>query len=531
MVPFNKPSVPHAAVGMDVTNFKREELLQRYVSKSRLSSCGRGYSFSFVIFAIILQLEIVFIPLGATFFDQGKIGYPLVIDNRARHHNWKRSIDPLTRTQQRSGDYGSSSSSITSISILNTTLLGNEVALDKWKHAESISDENQQYHSGQFVLFTFIVIHNTQTKLFTTESAQIFVIELEPKEKLTVTCRASLLGLGEDMDVMWWKDNEFITNSSILILNDQNLGLYRCIADVAIVTTDLLDSYLVNNRIKRSAEMPPGKVLSSAFIVKRAIPIHFTIHPKNLSVAVGSVFRLECATSGSYSEPITWYHNDTKILAEANRVDNVHIYTIEHHSVLHLMGANLNDSGHYRCRSGSIFSNVAVVNVTLDEDEHSAKGSVMLTHLPSELLVPLGESVILECLLYDPHSASSWHVVNEYGQPIHSMLLEYQKNDEKTRSAMIIRSASTQDNGKYTCITSGKTVRQISTFITVQVAPLLLVKRTVRRMTGMVGTTIRLRCSGSVEPYDTSLQINWYKDGRKVVPFGRAKVAGHRIPL
>lgn len=55
-------------------------------------------------------------------------------------------------------------------------------------------------------------------------------------------------------------------------------------------------------------------------------------------------------------------------------------------------------------------------------DEYSARDSVMLTHLPSELLIPVGESVILECLLYDPHSALSWHVVNEYGHPINSTL-------------------------------------------------------------------------------------------------------------
>ncbi|VDK84978.1 unnamed protein product, partial [Litomosoides sigmodontis] len=99
----------------------------------------------------------------------------------------------------------------------------------------------------------------------------------------------------------------------------------------------------------------------------------------------------------------------------------------------------------------------------------------------------------------------------------------YQNSDEKTHSAIVIRSASIQDNGKYTCITSGTTLRQISTFITVQVAPLLLAKRTVQRISGTVGTTIRLRCSGSVEPHDASFQINWYKDGREVVPFGRAK--------
>ncbi|VDM91526.1 unnamed protein product [Litomosoides sigmodontis] len=420
MVPSNEPSVPHRTAGMDTANFEREELLQWNASKSKFSSSEHGCSFSFVIFAILLQLEIIFVPIGATFFDKGRVGYPLATDNYIRHHNWKRSVDPLTRIQQkRSSDYRSRSSGIASINILNTTLLENEITFDKW----SISNnEPQRYHSGQFVLFTFIVFHNSQTKLFTTESAQIFIIELHPQEKLTVTCRASLLGLGEDMDVMWWKDNEFITNSSVLILNDQNLGLYRCVADVAIVSTDILDSYLLNNRIKRSTEMPPGKVLSSAFVVKPVIPIHFTVHPKNLTVAVGSVFRLECATSGSHSEPITWYQNDTKILTETNRDDSVRIYTIEHHSVLHLIGAGFNDSGHYRCRSGNIFSDVAVVNVTFDRDEYSAKDSVLLTRPPSELLIPVGKSVILECLLYDSHSALSWHIVNEYGQPISSML-------------------------------------------------------------------------------------------------------------
>lgn len=44
-----------------------------------------------------------------------------------------------------------------------------------------------------------------------------------------------------------------------------------------------------------------------------------------------------------------------------------HRYTIEHHSVLHLIGADFNDSGHYRCLSGGIFSDVAVVNVTFDK--------------------------------------------------------------------------------------------------------------------------------------------------------------------
>lgn len=55
-------------------------------------------------------------------------------------------------------------------------------------------------------------------------------------------------------------------------------------------------------------------------------------------------------------------------------------------------------------------------------DENSTKSSAMLTDLPSESLIPVGESVILECLSGDPQSTSAWHVVNEYGQPIRSML-------------------------------------------------------------------------------------------------------------
>uniref|UniRef100_A0A915PVP1 Ig-like domain-containing protein n=1 Tax=Setaria digitata TaxID=48799 RepID=A0A915PVP1_9BILA len=502
-----------------------EELTQQYVSKSVISNSGHGCCLSFLIFVILLQLEIVIVPLGATFSNKGSGngGYPWTLAP-SQHHNWKRNIDALARNQQkRSSDYRSSSA-VTSINILNTTLSGREVMLEKWEHTESISDDQpQQYHSEQFVLFTVTVIHNGRTELFTTESAQIYVIELQPQEELTMICRASLLGLGEDMDVIWWKDNEFIdsANLSVITVDDQNMGLYRCVADVAIVSTDLLDSYLLNNRIKRSTEMPPGKVLSSAFIVKLAIPIHFTVHPKNLTVTGGSVFRLECATSGSSSQPIIWYLNGTEIKVEKGREENVQIYTVGHHSVLHLVGADLNSSGHYQCRSGNVSSDIAIVNITFDEDGNAVRNSAILTELPPELLVPVGESVILECLLDDPQSTPSWDAVNEYGQPI----WKYQRDDIKTRTAIVIRSATVRDSGRYTCVTSGKAIRKtFSTFITVQVAPLLLPKRPVRRITGTLGTTIRLRCSGSVEPHDTSFQINWYKDGKKVIPFGRAKV-------
>lgn len=63
------------------------------------------------------------------------------------------------------------------------------------------------------------------------------------------------------------------------------------------------------------------------------------------------------------------------------------------------------------------------------------------------------------------------------------------------------------------------------TVLLFSVAPLLLVERSVRRITGTLGTTTRLRCSASVEPHDTSFRITWYKDGKRVVSFGRAKVS------
>ncbi|VDN35786.1 unnamed protein product [Gongylonema pulchrum] len=179
----------------------------------------------------------------------------------------------------------------------------------------------------------------------------------------------------------------------------------------------------------------------------------------------------------------------------------------------------MNDSGHYRCHSGTLISDVAVVVVAPTQDVNTTK-NVLLKEFPSEMSVPEGGSLILECLPDDPQSSVSWHIVNEYGQPIP----KYKSENSELRTAVMIHSASAQDNGKYACVVSGKATRQtIWTFVTVQVAPLLPVKRSVRRITGALGTTTRLRCSASVEPHDASLQINWYKDGKKVVTFGRAK--------
>lgn len=62
----------------------------------------------------------------------------------------------------------------------------------------------------------------------------------------------------------------------------------------------------------------------------------------------------------------------------------------------------------------------------------------------------------------------SQRLVHLFVSIIVDFITEYQKDNGKTRSAIVIRSASIEDNGKYTCTTSEKTVRQISTFITVQ---------------------------------------------------------------
>lgn len=73
-----------------------------------------------------------------TAFIVGKVEYPSIINNHVRYHNWRRSIDPLIKIQQkRSSDYRSGTdSSIASISILNTTSLGNEIGFNKWEHLE-----------------------------------------------------------------------------------------------------------------------------------------------------------------------------------------------------------------------------------------------------------------------------------------------------------------------------------------------------------------------------------------------------------
>uniref|UniRef100_A0A183DML6 Ig-like domain-containing protein n=1 Tax=Gongylonema pulchrum TaxID=637853 RepID=A0A183DML6_9BILA len=140
----------------------------------------------------------------------------------------------------------------------------------------------KEHPRRQLVLFTFTVVYSDKSEQFAYTSAHFHVIKLQPHETVTIKCHASLLGLGEAMDVEWWREDAVVptANSTLSVLHDQDLGLYRCLADVAIVSVDLLDSYLVNSRVKRSGEMPSGKVLSSGIIVERMVPRHFIVHPK-----------------------------------------------------------------------------------------------------------------------------------------------------------------------------------------------------------------------------------------------------------
>ncbi|VDM96800.1 unnamed protein product [Thelazia callipaeda] len=516
MVSCNEWFVYRSSNSMEPLDSGRKRLIQRIVFKLKLSLYGN--SLTYLLLSILLFFQIVILPLGAATSSKGKSDYSLLNDGR-QQQLWMHGMDAAFKRQQNKSSSDRTSRDNNNNGISNATLPG-EVMFTKWGSAERVLDDHlQHYHSRQFVLFTFIAVHGGTTELFVIDSAQIHVIELQPKEELILTCQANLLGLGDDMDIVWWKNDQFITttNSSIVISDDKSLGLYRCVADVDIVSTDLLDSYLLNNRIKRSAEMPPGKVMSNAFIIRRAVPFYFAVHPENLTVEVGSVFRLKCATRGAHAHPIVWIRNNTELVAEEN---NIQIYAVEHQSVLHLLGALFSDSGRYRCRSGDLYSDEAVIDVVTSV-QNSTKYPLLMEELPSELSVPVGKSIILECLVNDVRLSSFWHVVNDYGQPIK----KYHMNDGKKLSAVVIRSANTQDSGKYSCIVFNKTIQEtFSTFITVQVAPILLVKRPVKRIAGTLGTTIRLRCSSSVEPHDTSFEINWYKDGKRVIPFGRAKV-------
>lgn len=60
-------------------------------------------------------------------------------------------------------------------------------------------------------------------------------------------------------------------------------GTYRCIAEVATFSTDLFSAYFFS-RMKRAADMPAGWLLSSAIVVRRALPVVFVSHPQRWAV-------------------------------------------------------------------------------------------------------------------------------------------------------------------------------------------------------------------------------------------------------
>uniref|UniRef100_A0A915AB59 Uncharacterized protein n=1 Tax=Parascaris univalens TaxID=6257 RepID=A0A915AB59_PARUN len=455
---------------------------------------------------------------------------------------------PLVTSFSNEDKYGYPSMGATAASKLYSRVKRNEVIVSDQETNETQASQpflpthlqnahrprlrNDQVRSYQhMVVFAFTATLNNGGQQAISLSEKTHIIALHRGDQLKLSCLARLFGIGDDLDVQWWKDGQIIaaSNATIMISNDDDdqLGTYRCIAEVATFSTDLFSAYFFS-RMKRAADMPAGWLLSSAIVVRRAVPVVFVSHPQSVMAVSNTTIRLECATNIANQpwQTIRWYRNNAP-LNLLQLKNSFKIYTTNNFSVLHIIGTAPNDSGQYHCESGTTRSEVANLTVfshrTFERPLNVDERFTLVKELSRETFVKVGENVVIECLFVDPAIVVSWTAVNAYGQTIRISDDSSASNTSKT--AIKILNASEDVGGSYTCHGAlDGDIRKFSTSLTVRVPPLLLMEYLVSRMTKTQGTTTRLHCSATNDPDDTSLDISWYKDGKKITPFGRVKL-------
>uniref|UniRef100_A0A914RW95 Ig-like domain-containing protein n=1 Tax=Parascaris equorum TaxID=6256 RepID=A0A914RW95_PAREQ len=84
---------------------------------------------------------------------------------------------------------------------------------------------NDQVRSYQhMVVFAFTATLNNGGQQAISLSEKTHIIALHRGDQLKLSCLARLFGIGDDLDVQWWKDGQIIaaSNATIMISNDDD---------------------------------------------------------------------------------------------------------------------------------------------------------------------------------------------------------------------------------------------------------------------------------------------------------------------
>ncbi|CAB1426562.1 unnamed protein product, partial [Pleuronectes platessa] len=203
------------------------------------------------------------------------------------------------------------------------------------------------------------------------------------------------------------------------------------------------------------------------------------VSPQNIQVHEGETLRLYCRASGSPTPKLTWLKNGGQIPAQAIPSHGFHQFKSNSLDVLHrrieelqarmdrtdtgtllIPNIRMSDSGTYMCvGSNSFGSNSSPIKVTVLKADHS---SAVVSIEPSIADVQEGQSLELNCLAPgNPPPQVTWARVSGH----------LSANVQVVGSRLLLRSASPEDAGEYTCrvqgINPGYHVHQASVSVSV----------------------------------------------------------------
>ncbi|XP_034445775.1 basement membrane-specific heparan sulfate proteoglycan core protein isoform X2 [Hippoglossus hippoglossus] len=189
------------------------------------------------------------------------------------------------------------------------------------------------------------------------------------------------------------------------------------------------------------------------------------VSPQNIQVHEGETLRLYCRASGSPTPKLTWLKNGGQIPAQAIPSHGFHQFKSNSLDVLHrrieelqarmdrtdtgtllIPNIRMSDSGTYMCvGSNSFGSNSSPIKVSVIKADHS---SSVISIEPSIADVQEGQSLELNCLAPgNPPPQVTWARVSGY----------LSANVQVVGSRLLLRSASPEDAGEYTCRVQGFT--------------------------------------------------------------------------
>ncbi|XP_038138828.1 obscurin-like protein 1 isoform X5 [Cyprinodon tularosa] len=234
-----------------------------------------------------------------------------------------------------------------------------------------------------------------------------------------------------------------------------------------------------------------------------APPMKFSAIPEDMKIKLieaGSPIVLQCVVLDPEAQ-VCWYKDERKLISTFG----VEIHSVGNTRTLVIQSAELSHSGLYRC---------ATQDDTVDfqvEIKAFSTLPVRITTLPEaekNKAVEVGEPIELRCEISDPNAQVTWFKDGiELSEDSKQTMIT-----EGSIRTLAFQSVMLSDAGIYCCKTSDDSVEF---YVDVKAPPLTFatLSEADQKMTVIAGSPIALQCELS----DPCGQVNWYKDGRKLL--------------